>query len=194
MTDKNELFRIADFILNKADDGDLEVIREALKRRLDRKDKSPCGIEINRLAHATGEAVEKQLSASKEQIRETVTGLVKNIIKQNAPEIGDKEMQILLDEWVPADGKKKTQPQSSALPPDVILKMIEQFLSFSNGQMSVSEQTALRESIPDWQEVYWARFSPKIRGLLTLYLKGKIDSNTCWSEIEKEIFNGKSSS
>ena len=192
MADKKELYNIADFILNKADENALRVVEEALNRRLSQKNRSPRGIDINHLAHTTGETVSRQLSASREQIRATVTDFVKNIIKQHAPEIGENELKVLLDEWVPdpEEKKKNLAGKEKKLPSDVVLKMIDQFLRFSNGQMSLDEQKELRDTMPDWQQEYWNAFPQKIRGLITLYLKGKIDSETCWQEVKKELFDG----
>ena len=189
MIEKKELYKIAEFILNKADGKDLQVIEEALKRRLSQKSKSPGGVDINHLAHITGEAVSKQLTTSREQIRETVTGFVKNIIKQHAPEISDDELKVLLNAWAPdtQTAKKKTAAKKK-LPNDVMLKMIDQFLRYSNNEMSLDEQKELRDTLPEWQQEYWKGFPQKIRGLLTLYLKGRIDSETCWQEIKKELF------
>ena len=67
--------------------------------------------------------------------------------------------------------------------------MIDQILRFSSGEMPVSEQAELNKSMPDWQENYWKHFPEKIRGLITLYLKGKIDSGSCWDEIKKELYS-----
>jgi len=189
--DKKELYNIADFILNKADDKDLHVIEEVLNRRLAQKSRSPRGVDINHLAHTTGETVSRQLSASREQIRETVTGFVKNIIKQHAPEISDDELKVLLNEWAPDPEaiKKRNANKEKKLPKEVVLKMIDQFLRFSNDEMSLDEQKELRDALPDWQQEYWKGFPQKIRALLTLYLKGRIDSVTCWREIQKELFD-----
>jgi hypothetical protein len=189
--EKKELYSIADFILNKADEKDLRVIEEALKRRLDQKSKSPGGVDINYLARTAGDAVSKQLSYSREQIREAITGFVKGIIKQHAPEISDNELKVLLNEWAPDPEatQKKHAEKEKKIPNDVIIKMIDQFLRFSNDQMSVDEQKMLRDTMPQWQEDYWKAFPLRIRGLLTLYLKGKLDSEACWHEIKKELFN-----
>lgn len=201
MTDKKELYKIADFILNRADDGDLEVVKEALKKRLEAKNRGPGGTDINYLAHSTGDAVAKQLSSSRQQIRETVCEFVAKIIKQHAPEISDEQLKVLLDEWVgdekdrnpfrqDPDSGRESKREKSMFPADLELKMIDQFLRFGSGRMPLEEQAGLRESIPDWQEAYWKSFTPRIRGLLTLYFKGKIDSDTCWAGIRRELFDG----
>ncbi len=74
-----------------------------------------------------------------------------------------------------------------ALPPDAILTMVMQFLSYSTESMSVSQQMRLNEEIPDWQRRYWAQFSPRIRELLTLFLRGEIDHETCVARVYGEL-------
>lgn len=49
-----ELYNIVDYILNKAGERELEVIKEALKRRVEKRQHSPMGIDISRLAHNVG--------------------------------------------------------------------------------------------------------------------------------------------
>ncbi|MDX9801365.1 MAG: hypothetical protein RBT69_08530, partial [Spirochaetia bacterium] len=151
MTDKKELYRIVDFILNKADEGDLEVVGEALKKRLTARSKSPGGVDINYLAHSMGENISKQVSASKDQLRETIADFVAKTIKQQVPDISDEHLEVLLKEWV-ADPDTKERNIEKKLPHDVELKMIDQFLRFSSGKMPLEEQSRLRESIPDWQQ------------------------------------------
>jgi len=188
VTDKKELFKIVEFILNRADEGDLEVVSEALKKRQTAKSRGPAGVDINYLAHSMGSTVSKQVSSSKDYLRSTVTDYVVKIIKQHAPEITDDQLKVLLDEYIPSEASA-AEKNVKRLPSDVELKMIDQFLRFNSGKMPLEEQAMLRDSIPDWQETYWKRFAPKIRGLLTLYLKGKIDSDTCWIELQRELFN-----
>ncbi len=72
---------------------------------------------------------------------------------------------------------------SKPLPNDGQLTMIRQLLTFSAGTMSASEQTELYNSIPDWQREYWRLLSGGVRDILTLFLKGSIDEETCWSQI-----------
>ncbi len=87
----------------------------------------------------------------------------------------------------PASNSKVT-PESgvdpdSGLPKDLLVTMIEQFISYSEGRMGLQEQAKLRREIPDWQEVYWKRFSAGIRDSLSLYLKGTIDHEDFWLDI-----------
>ncbi len=187
--ENRELFNIVDYILNKAGERELEVIKEALKRRIERRDHSPMGIDINRVAHDAGSSLGKQVASSKEYIRNTVKDFVIKTIRQEAPDISDHDLNILLDQWAPDPGNERKSSGGKKLPNDVVIKMIDQLLRFSSGEMPVTEQSRLRESMPDWQENYWINFPDKIRGLITLYLKGKIDSGTCWEEIKKELYS-----
>ena len=187
--ENSELYNIVDYILNKAGDRELEVIKEALRRRIENRSRSPMGIDISRMAHDAGSSLAEQVASSKDYIRDTVKDFVIRTIKQEAPGISDRDLNVLLDQWVPDPEKAEKNDTGAQLPSDVIIKMIDQILRFSSGEMSVSEQAELNKSMPDWQENYWKHFPDKIRGLITLYLKGKIDSGTCWDEIKKELYS-----
>ncbi len=184
-----ELYNIVDYILNKAGDRELEVIKEALRRRIENKSHSPMGIDINRIAHDAGRDLGKQVASSKKMISDTVKDFVVKTIRQEAPGISDHDLGVLLDQWVPDPERAKKRGGAEKLPNDVVIKMIDQILRFSSGEMSVTEQAELNRSMPDWQENYWRHFPDRIRGLITLYLKGKIDSGTCWDEIKKELYS-----
>jgi hypothetical protein len=184
-----ELYDVVEYILNSAGERELEVIKEALKRRIEKKQHSPMGIDINRIAHESGNALSRELSSSKDYIRNSVKDFVIKTIRAEAPEISNHDLEVLLDQWVPDPGKIKKTENKNQLPSDAVIKMIDQFLRFSTGEMAVGEQAELNRSMSDWQENYWNHFPNKIRGLISLYLKGKIDSGTCWDEIEKELYN-----
>jgi hypothetical protein len=79
-----------------------------------------------------------------------------------------------------------TDPESG-LPKDLLVTMIEQFIAYSEGRMSVREQAKLHREIPNWQEVYWKRFSPGIRDSLSLYLKGTIDHEDLWLDVYSRL-------
>lgn len=63
------------------------------------------GIDINRIAHDSGSSLGRQLSASKDYIRDTVKDFVIRTIQQQAPGISEEELNVLLDQWVPDPGK-----------------------------------------------------------------------------------------
>ena len=184
-----ELYNIVDYILNKAGDRELEVIKEALKRRADKSQHSPMGIDISRLAHNGWGSIDRQVASSREYVRNSVKDFVIKTIRQEAPDISEHDLNVLLDDWVPDPEKQKKTENKKTLPPDAVIKMIDQFLRFSAEEMSITEQAELNKTMPDWHKNYWQHFPDKIRGLITLYLKGRIDSGTCWEEIKKELYS-----
>ena len=109
-----------------------------------------------------------------------------DVIRKEAPELSDPQIEELLDAWIPDSpgGRGKEKPP---LPPDVLLTMIRQFVSYSSGTMPPSEQVELEKQIPDWQREYWQRMPESIRTVLTLFLKGTIDSEECWQQIYADL-------
>ena len=94
-----------DYILNKAGERELEVIKEALKRRIEKRSHSPMGIDINRVAHDSGRSLREQVASSREYIRDTVKDFVVRTIKQEAPGISEHDLNVLMEQWVPDPDK-----------------------------------------------------------------------------------------
>ncbi len=185
--DREDLFVIVDAILNKATDADLEVILEAVKRRVKSGSKNSfSGINPQRLAKESARNISEQMSYSVAGIRKMIQNFAVDVIRKEAPELTEEQIKELLDAWVPDPGSRMESGESH-LPPDVLLTMIKQFLSYSSGTMSPSEQVELEQQIPDWQKVYWQKMPESIRAILTLFLKGKIDSDTCWEKIYDDL-------
>ncbi len=185
--DREDLFFIVNAILNSATDGDVEVIIEALKRRgKGRGGGTVRGIHPERLAKESAGMISSQMSYSIESIRSMIQEFAVDLIKKEAPELNEAQIAELMEAWIPDTGQAAgTEPP--ALPPEVLLTMIKQFLSFSAGTMSPSEQMELENEIPDWQRAYWKRMPRGIRDVITLYLKGTIDSDKCWHEIYADL-------
>jgi hypothetical protein len=61
--------------------------------------------------------------------------------------------------------------------------MIEQFISFSNGEMKDSVDKSLREEMGAWPQRYWNAFPPVVRQIVTDYLKNKIPQKDFKSRI-----------
>jgi hypothetical protein len=181
--ERDELFSIVNLILNSSNDGDIEVIMEAVKRRAKGRNTGTFrGINPERLAKESAAVLNSQMSYSVEGIRKMIQDFAVGIIQKEAPELDPKQIQSLLDSWIPDPSSKKVN-NNSPLPDDVMLTMIRQLLAYSVGTMSASEQTELYNNIPDWQREYWGRLPNGIRDILTLFLKGSIDEETCWSQV-----------
>jgi hypothetical protein len=176
---RKELEAILDFIMNRADEAEFEVIQKACERRM--RDRSSFG-KINGLgpagaARKMAEDVQRQMGVSLEGVRSTVKSFVEDIIRKNAPEISEEELAALLDAYVPDPASAADRPhQQSTLPPDALVAMVRQFVEYSQGLMPPSKQRELWESMPRWQDEYWAAFPGEVKALIKAYLEGKIDS------------------
>jgi hypothetical protein len=232
---REELYKLVDTILNRADRDDLEVIRAALKRRDEEAEahKGYGGMEISpkQLAEGSARSIAEQMSYSRDTLRNMIKNFAVDIIRKEAPELSDAQVRELLHAWIPdpdgrgREGRRRpvrgigaapdqaegeglvdaeglgergsaagegrgvisgTDPESG-LPKDLLVTMIEQFIAYSEGRMSVREQAKLHREIPNWQEVYWKRFSPGIRDSLSLYLKGTIDHEDLWLDVYSRL-------
>jgi len=185
--DWEKMTEIADFILNRATGQELAVVREALKRREERDSHSMLRFNPGRMAEEVASSVNKNLQVSMDGVRDMVRDFVADIIRKNAPEVTDAELEVLCNEWVPRPEKtsktKKRTRSSSPLPPEALLQMIEQFVAYSTGSMTPGEQAKLNEAMPNWPEKYFKAFPEEIQRLLAAYLKGSIDARTCFSGI-----------
>jgi len=183
---REELQAILDYILNKANDAEFEVISKACQRRV--RDKTAFaslgGEGPAAMAKRMADDLQRNVGATMENVRGTVRGLVTDIIRKEAPEIDEEQLASLLDEYAPEPGRgngsrespaKKT---SSAIPSAAMLGMIRSFVEYSEGRMAPSRQRELWESDPRWQDSYWAAFPPEIKALAKAYLEGRIDGDT----------------
>jgi hypothetical protein len=186
--ERDELFYIADLILNNSNDGDIDVIMEAIKRRAKGRNSGTFrGINPERLAKESAAVLNSKMSYSVDGVRKMIQEFAVGIIQKEAPELNESQIHELLDEWIPDSANRKTNKNSESLPKDVLLTMIRQLLAFSAGTMSASEQTELYNNIPDWQREYWNRLPDGVRDILTLFLKGSIDEESCWDQVHSSL-------
>lgn len=168
----DRLYRAVDFVLNHAEDRDIEVILEAIKKRYEagkgRKGLSP---NVEGIARETARQVGDRLLLSRDQIRRSVQELASDILRKSAPELTEEQLATLLDAWVPSDG---SAPPTDPLPGDAMAVMVDQFLRYSTGGMSATEQVRLEQEIPSWPTRYWERFPNALRQIISLYLKNAI--------------------
>jgi len=175
---RKELESALDFILNRADEAEFEVIEKACqRRRADRAALSPIGgLGPRAAAHQMAAQIENQMGCSVDSIRGMVKNYVADIIRQNAPEISEKDLNELLEAYTadPGKARKKTSPY----PPEALLSMGRLFIEYSEGRMAPSRQQELWEDSPNWQEAYWNAFPPEMKALVKAYLQGKLDGDT----------------
>ena len=183
------LLQALDYILNRSDERSIEALAEAVARR--RRDMTVFSAVGNmpdpkRMAEEITEKINTGVGGSIDSMRRSVQDMIVKLLKEHAPELNDKQIHELCQAWLPDGGGVKKSPLGG-LPPDVLLSMIEQFVSFSNGEMKESVDNNLRKEMGAWPERYWNSFPPVIRQVITDYLKGKISAKDYKAQIKAAL-------
>jgi hypothetical protein len=176
-----ELVRTLDYILNRCDEREIEAVAAAVVRR--RRDiamfgSMPVAPDPRRLA----EEINSQLNieGNIESLKNSLRDYAIRIIKQQAPELSDEQLEELTRAWIPerqgSPAKSKAGKKSEdSFPQDMLASMIDQFVSFSLGRMEEEEDQALRDEMGPWPDKYWNSFPQVIRLLIKDFLKGEMD-------------------
>jgi hypothetical protein len=186
---KPELESIIDYILNKADPREFEVIVKACERR--RSDMSKYadlgGLNPASMAGHMAASVQEGVNASMDGLRNTVRDYVARIVRQKEPNASDEEIEILLDQCLPdrsAQEAAETGPEpGSDLPAEAVAIMVRDFTEYSLGMMSPSKQQELWERMPRWQDMYWAAFQPRVKAFVKARLEGRLQEEEFWSAV-----------
>ena len=178
-----ELVRALDFILNRCNERDIEAVAAAVIRR--RRDIAMYGsMPVAPDPHRLAEELTSQLNieGNIESMKDSIRDYAIRIIKQQAPELTERQIDELTRSWIPerkgAAGSRKRAGASSldsSVPRDLLASMIDQFVSFSLGRMEEEEDHALRKEMGPWPDKYWRSFPQVIRLLLSDFLKGEMD-------------------
>ena len=189
MSSEEPLYSVIEFILNRASSEELEVIAEAVKRRQS-PGKGLGGISPRGMAENVAEKVKQQLGGMLD-VHAISRQIVTDLIRQKEPNISDRELEVLLDNWLPgAAGRQATQPAEAAeqgpgptlqqMAPDVLVTMINQYVSARQGTLPKEEQDKLPKN---WQSRYWESFPDKIRGRIREYLNGRLTEVEFWDSV-----------
>jgi hypothetical protein len=183
MTDTG-LLQALDYILNHSNETSIEALAEAVVRR--RRDLTVFNAvgsmpDPQRMAKEITQKINDGIGGNLEGMRKTVQGMIVKLLKEHAPELNDKQINELCQAWLP-DGVG-TKGEKNSLPPDVLLSMIEQFVSYSHGEMNEKVDKNLRKEMGAWPERYWNAFPPVIRQIITDYLKNKMKEKDFKSKI-----------
>jgi len=183
MTDPR-LLQALDYILNDSDEVSIEALAQAVARR--RRDLTVFNTMGNipdpqKMAKEITEKINSGVGGSIDSMRRSIQDMIIKLLKEHAPELNDSQINELCHAWLP-DNFSGTKSNSS-LPPDVLLSMIEQFVSFSHGEMKESVDKSLREQMGAWPERYWNAFPPVIKQIITDYLKNKIPAKDYKAQI-----------
>ncbi|QQO09310.1 hypothetical protein [Breznakiella homolactica] len=171
-----ELVQVLDYILNRCDEASIEVVAEAVTRR--RRDIAMFGSRglPDPKQWAQGLSAQVNIGATIDGLRDTIRDMAVRIIRQEAPELTDEQVDALTGAWVPSSAQASGDGESrkNSLPREVLTGMIEQFVVFSQGRMGESEDRKLREEMGSWPERYWNAFPQVIQLIITDYLNGEI--------------------
>jgi hypothetical protein len=182
-----ELARVLDYILNRCDERSIDVVAEAVVRR--RRELTMFGGSANlpdprRLAADVSSQI--NIGAGIEGLRESIREMAVRILKQEAPELDDGQIDALVGTWVPGGG----EGPGSKVPPDMLKSMIDQFVSFSRGTMNRAEEKGLRDEMGAWPDRYWKAFPQVIRLVIRDYLKGEMGEGEFKSRIGAALAMG----
>ena len=174
-----ELVQTLDYILNRCNERDIEAVAAAVIRR--RRDIAMFGsMPVAPDPRSLAKELSSQLNieGSIEGLKNSVRDYAIRIIRQQAPELSDAQINELTRAWIPerpgAGGGRKRSGNDS-LPANLLASMIDQFVSFSLGRMEEEEDHALRREMGPWPDKYWNSFPQVFRLLIKDYLKGEME-------------------
>lgn len=178
-----ELVRALDYILNHSNEASIEVLSEAIVRR--RRDltifqATGSTPDPRRMASEITEQINAGVGGGIETMKKSVREMIVRIIKENAPELTAAQIDELSEAWLPEQSGKK---EKDAVPRDMLVSMVDQFISFSRGEMKPSVDKKLRDEMGEWPKKYWNAFSPVIRSIISDFLKERISEKEFNSKI-----------
>lgn len=136
-------------------------------------------MDVNQMARNMSRQINEQLGMADINIKKMARDLVVQMARQHKPDITPKELSQIVRQMVP---DRRDSDISGKIPPEIMKKMIVQFIAYSTNTMTVNESAGLPEG---WVKKYWSAFSQNIRDLITMYLKNGIDNRNFWLAVEK---------
>ncbi len=196
---QSELMAVLDYILNRCTIREIDAVESAVERR--RRDFGSGGgatsLDPARAARSMTESVNASLGASMESIRTTFRQFAGDLIRKEAPELTDEQIADLVDGWIPSGspandlpdtGKYRGRAQKgrvNGIPREALRSMVAQFVDYSVGAMSVSDEAALRDAIGDWTSEYWKKFPQEIQAAIKAFLTGKLSGEEFGEELDR---------
>ena len=174
------LLQALDYVLNRSNKATVEILAEAVvKRRRDLSVFSTIGDlpDPQMTAKQITEKINSSIGSSMEGMKNSVRDMIVRILEEHAPELNNRQINELCEAWLPdtpGASKKSAASMPPELPADVLLSMIEQFVSFSHGDMNEQVDYNLRKEIGEWPARYWDAFPPVVQQIVSDYLKNKI--------------------
>ena len=189
-----ELVRALDYILNRCNGQDIEAVAAAVVRR--RRDialfgSMPVTPDPRRLAEEINSRL--NIEGSIESLKKSVRDYAIQIVKQQAPELTDRQIDELTRAWIPGELRSPVKPGAvdrnqaggsstnelpsleTTIPRSLLASMINQFVSYSLGRMEEEEDHALRRELGSWPDKYWKAFPQVVCLIIKDFLKGEMD-------------------
>lgn len=196
----SELMGILDYILNRCTLREIDAIESAVQRRRKDLEASTGIISLNpeRAAKQMSASVQTSINSSMDSIRNTFREFAANMIRKEAPELSEDQMEELINAWIPefmsvnANGTVSSSSHQerdelpseysslakdglvNGIPSDAMYEMICQFVTYSSGKMSMRDEAGLRDALGDWSAMFWRKFPREVQGLIKLFLAGSL--------------------
>jgi len=181
MATNSTVTEILEYILNRASRYELELVGEALRKRLERE--SGLGarlVDVENIARSMADGIKKQMSIGADSVHQMSRRLVADMIRKENPDISEAELQKLIDMFVSDRGAGRAS--AGGIPRDMLLTMITQFLDYSTGEMSEADK---KQFPAGWYNKYWEAFPVDIQDLIRDYIHGRIGKNQFWKGIRE---------
>jgi hypothetical protein len=181
-----ELIRVMDFILNRCDERDIEAVAAAVIKR--RRELAMFGGAQNlpdpqRLAQNLSSQM--NVGATMEGVRKSIQDMAVRLIRKEAPELTDAQVEELTRAWIPSG--KVGEESGRVLPPGILESMIDQFIAFSTGRMDPNEDKSLRDEMGAWPDRYWKSFPQVVQLIIRDFLNGGMDEAEFRSKVETAL-------
>ncbi len=181
MATNSTITEILEYILSRASRYELELIGEALRKRMERESGPGARlVDVQGIARSMADGIKKQMSLGAGNVQQMSRRLVAEMIRKEKPDISESDLQKLVDMFV--SGGSSGRSPAGGIPKDMLLTMITQFLAYSTGEMSEEEK---KQFPTGWYNKYWDAFPADIQNLLRDYIHGRIGKNQFWKGIRE---------
>ncbi len=175
--DQKAIKAIIDEFFEKASPEDLLELQSLLEKR-ERKN-SLGGVNVNEIASNFANDLRSRMGLTSEQITRSARDAVRTMILQYDPNIPEESINVLLDQWVPDEQKKRGK-----VPAHIMKTMISQFIAYARGELTAAQLTGFPDG---WAKKYWTFFPEKVQRLIEAYVRNRIDKIFFWESIEEIV-------
>jgi len=171
---------IREFMENASQDEILELERLLKEREKRRRYSVPDPADM---AKKLSSQIQNQMGLTNKNIKSMARELVIKLAREHKPDIKPDELRALVEQMVPS-GSGQGKGGAAPVPREMMKTMIVQFILYSQGKMESSELETMPEG---WVQKYWDAFTPNIRKLISVYIKGGIDKRSFWKRIREAL-------